>query len=163
MIRIAVMYDANKVIGSTDPAENEQRFELLPAALSEVMGRLYQSENVVAGAASAGPITGADQPGNRYILARDPRVHIEGCTTVTDPQELIGRYRDSDDELLVIGGLRVFEIFTPHAAVIEIAQSDIALPGELVYDAWEREPLELVSEVPWHGGRTLRYERRLST
>ena len=160
MIRIAVMLDADKVIGSTDPDDDDWRVALLPPALPEVMTQLYESENVIAGATWAGPIAGGDGPGGRYVLARDPGVRVEGCTTVTDPQTIIDRFLDSDDELVVIGGLRVFELFTPHAQIIEIARCDHLLPGDLVYDTWEQQPLELTDEVPWEGGRTLRYERR---
>jgi|GEM_PF-137679 len=162
MIRLAFMTDPARVIGATDPEANKARFDVLPPALHEVMPALYKAPNVVVGAPSLGPWAGpmgADS--HVYVLSREPLMvdaaHVE---VIHDVGPLIDRFAHSDEELLVVGGRTVFELFLDHADQIDVAVTDERVPGDVVFDRWDDGRFELDAETHWEGGRTRTYVRR---
>lgn len=164
MIRLTFMTDARRVIGASTPEGNARRFALLPPALPQVMSALYAAAAVAVGrrslAATAQPVL---RESAKYILATEPDpaaardlAHAEFCTNHI---ELVERFRDSDDELNVIGGLTVLRMFLHHAARLDIAETSAAVPGDLVFDDWVTAGFDVTVVDEWEGGRTLRASR----
>lgn len=158
------MTDARRVIGASTPAGNARRFALLPPALPRVMSGLYAAAAVAVGGRSA---AGAAQPvlsaSTKFILTTksDPAAagelaHAAVCTNHVD---LIERFRDSEEELNVIGGLTVFRMFLHHADRLDIAETSAAVPGDLVFDDWVTAGFDVTVVDEWEGGRTLRASR----
>lgn len=163
MIRIAVMMDKARVIGASTPEVNEKRMTLLPKQLSLAMSELYQGENIAGGESSWKMPTSLAKK-NRYVITRNADFDVEGepIQIVTNANELIEKYQYSEEELLIVGGLAMFNFFVPYAQRLDIAESDELIPGDLVYDSWEKEPFELKSKQEWEGFSVLTYERNRS-
>jgi dihydrofolate reductase len=160
MIRIAVMMDRARVIGSSTPEGNEARYALLPDGLGPVMQRLYTGANVAGGESSWNMPTSAAR-NHRYVITRNPDFDVEGqlVEVITDAHELVERYRDSQDELVIVGGLAMFGYFLPHAHRLDISESHHLVPGDLVFDAWEPEGLTLTAREEHDGFDVLTYQR----
>ena len=164
MIRLTFMTDARRVIGASTPEGNARRFALLPPVLPRVMSGLYAADAVAVGGRS---LAGAAQPvlreSAKYILTTEPDpaaagklAHAEFCTNHI---ELVERFRDSEEELNVIGGLTVLRMFLHHAARLDIAETSAAVPGDLVFDDWVTAGFDVAVVDEWEGGRTLRAGR----
>lgn len=160
MIRIAVMLDKARVIGSSDQEVNQERFQMLPKQLPKAMGQLYQGQNI-AGGESSWKMPTSQAKSNRYVITRNADFDVEGepIQVITDVNTLIDQYKDSEDELLIVGGLSMFNLFVPYAQRLDIAESDELVPGDVVFDSWENEPFTLESEEQWEGFRVLHYRR----
>lgn len=127
------------------------------------MERLYASDNVVVGAASLSERFGAGAYRTCYVLTRYPEyvppMGLSAVVPVHDVMDLVHRYADSDDELLVAGGPTAWRLFTTYARRVDVAEIDDPVDGDLAYDEFENGDFVLVGEESWDGGRTLRYER----
>lgn len=165
MIRLTFMTDAARVIGASTPDANARRFDDLPAALGSVMERLYQADHVAVG---GGSTSGLSSPGFRdsvkFIITSNPDLqpppdlqHVEMCTNHLD---LVERFRDSEDDLNVIGGLTTLRMFLHHADRLDIAETANLVPGDLVFDEWVTAGFEVEATEGWEGGRTLHAARR---
>lgn len=152
MIRIVAMLDDALVIGGSTEQVNRGRMDRLPPGLAPVMAQLYTTDNAAAGASSWDRGTSGARH-LRFVITRDPAFDTggTGVEVVTDLQTLIDRYATSDDELLITGGLSMFEAFTPHAQRIDLAWSHDLVPGDVVYDRWRAEPLIETGRVRHEG------------
>jgi len=164
MIRLTFMTDAGHVIGASAPEANARRLALLPPALEGVMAKLYRAENVAVGASSAAGVLGSGLgDGATFLLTDDPQfrppAELGRAEVCTDYLKLVERYRESDEELNVLGGLTVFRMFLHHADRIDVAQADSNLPGDLVFDDWVTAGFDMTTLEHWQGGRTLRGTR----
>lgn len=163
MIRLGWMTDSTRVIGSTSMAVNMWRIFRMPAGLKTAMeDDIYRAKTYAAGPMMWKVIGERGKP--VYALTRDPKFKAPSpsVTQCADAAELGARYATSEDELLVIGGKRVFELMLPFATTLHIAETTRTFPGNVVFDAWEKAPgFEVVSENAWAGGRTLKLTRPL--
>jgi len=146
MIRLAVMTDRARVIGDSTPEGNNARFSLITKALVQAICELYQGESI---AAERSSINACRQARNKeYIIMRDENFMrpkgLEDLIICTDCLEMVDQYKDSDDELLILGGLNVFKLFTLFAAELDVAEADELIPGDLVYDEWDKGEFELI-------------------
>lgn len=162
MIRLAFMTDKARVLGASTREGNRKRLRRLPRSLGPVMQEILVSDNVAFGRGSAQFYAGSGFARNdKYVLTRDTGYHEhEGCKVCHDYMELVERFRDSEDELVVIGGLIVLKLFTPFASSLDVAETTELVPGDLVFDDWDKGDFELVSTKVWADGRTLHYERK---
>lgn len=160
MIRLAFMTDPALVIGASTEEANLARYPLLPAGLAPEMTRVYAGHNIAAGESSYRQTVQAT--GRRYVITRNKDFDLTGevgLEVCTDPQELVERYQDSAEELLVVGGLSMFRYFAPFALQFDVAMSDHRVPGDLVFDDWTRQGLSLISRAPQDGFDMLTYRR----
>ena len=162
MIRLAFMTDKARVLGASTSEENRVRLRLLPRSLGPVMQEILVSDNVAFGSGSAQFYAGSDFARNdKYVLTRDENYQASGgCTVCHDYMELVDRFKDSEDELTVIGGLIILKLFTPYAASLDVAETTELVPGDLVFDDWDKGNFELVDTTVWRDGKTLHYERK---
>ena len=162
MIRMVFMTDKARVIGASTPEGNAARFPMFPKDLPKAMQELYQAENIAVGELS---LCLMHQPlKNRYVITRDPSyqppVGLEDTIVCNDYMELVKRYKDSKDELLVAGGLTIFKLFLPFAYSLDVAESDELVPGDLIFNEWDQGDFELVSSKEWKGFKTLHFIRK---
>ncbi len=161
MIRIAVMMDDAGVIGYANEDENKRkRLPLLPKQLHLAMQQLYKGENIAGGESSWNKPT-SQAKNKRYVITRNQNFDTqeENVQIITDAQELIEHYVSSEEELLIVGGLSMFKLFTPHASILQIALSDKLVPGDVIYDTWKEYPFELVSTKDWEGFKVKSYKK----
>ncbi|MDQ6989830.1 MAG: dihydrofolate reductase [Mariprofundaceae bacterium] len=80
---------------------------------------------------------------HNIILSRQQGLHIEGCEVITDIQDIISRFSDSDDELMVIGGAEIYALMLPFSQrlycthVLHQFQGDTWFPDFEMSD-WQR-------------------------
>lgn len=164
MIRLAFMTDKARVIGDSTPEGNEARFPLLPKTMVTEMLRLYRAENIAVGQPSATSVVFNGATTGKYIITLDeeyvPPFGLEDAKVIHDYRELVSKYQFGSDELLVVGGLTIFKLFTPFAKILDVAETDELVPGNLIFDTWDNGDFELVSEKQLDGFRTLRYVRK---
>lgn len=77
-----------------------------------------------------------------------------------DAQALVERFEDSEEELLVVGGLSTLARFLPHATHIDVLEAEQAQLGDLRFDVWDTPRFALQDIQAWAGGRTLRLQRQ---
>lgn len=71
-------------------------------------------------------------PGRRNIvISRNPDYRADGCDVATTPEQAVTLAGDVD-ELMIIGGAAIYELFLPHADLIELTEVD----GEFEADAF---------------------------
>ena len=74
--------------------------------------------------------------------------------------QLVERFKDSKDELVIPGGLEILKLFTPYAKLIDVAETTELVPGDLIFDDWDPGDFELVRVNVWADCRTLHLERQ---
>ena len=55
--------------------------------------------------------------------------------------------------------LTIFRLFLPQAQVLDVAESDDLVPGDIVFSEWDDGSFELVQTQRWVGFKTSRYLR----
>ena len=160
---MAFMTDKARVLGASTPEGNRERLAVLPQGLQAAMMEILSAENVVVGRKSYDDFYSSPSMARKdvYVLTQDrdfePKTNVKVCH---DHMELARRFQDSDDELLVPGGLQVLKLFTSCAQVVDVAEAPELVPGDLIFDDWEQGDFELVSVKEWDSGRTLHLERK---
>lgn len=158
------MTDKARVLGDSTTEGNALRLRMLPEGLHSVMMEILAAENVALGSRSYEQFYSSPNMARKdmYVLTRDqnyqPRTNVKVCH---DYMELVERFKDSDDELMIPGGLDILKLFTPHAQVVDVAETTELIPGDLVFDDWDQGDFELVSMKEWEGGKTLQYKRMI--
>ena len=162
MIRLVFMTDDSNMIGCKNPADDPKRVAAWPEGLPNELGRIFYGEHTVAGSATYGYFKEYD-PGEKslYILSKDKNFDLEGnskAQVVTDYQELVERYRDSEDILVVAGGKTTWELFLPYASEMVVAYADKIVPGDICFSSWRDLTVEEYNRVSWNGGNTFYYK-----
>lgn len=163
MIRLGWMTDKARVIGARDEKANMARFSVLPVGLKPVMEEeIYVTDYFAVGASMIDILAKTGK--TVFAMTTDPDYRHEAPNVIptTDYTKLVERFAgDTEENLLVAGGKVIFELFLPHADVLHIAEAHELVPGDVVFDAWEKEleKFKLVSDTPWEGGHTLYYKR----
>ena len=133
------MTDKARVLGASTPEGNRERLAVLPQGLQAVMMEILSAENVVVGRKSYDDFYSSPSMARKdvYVLTQDrdfePKTNVKVCH---DHMELVRRFQDSDDELLVPGGLQVLKLFTLCARVVDVAEAPELVPGDLIFDDW---------------------------
>lgn len=74
--------------------------------------------------------------------------------------ELVNRFKDSEDELVVIRGLQILKLFFPYAKDTKCAVTNESVPGDLVFDEMKTVVgFKLVDSKEWSTEKTLHYVR----
>jgi len=156
------MTDKARVIGASTKEGDDRRLELLPDGLHNEMSEILEADNVAIGKGSIRFYGYSDRAKkNLYIITRDKYFKAPiGCKVVHDYMELVKRFKDSDDGLTVIGGLTILKLFAPYASELDIAETDVLVPGDLVFNDWDTDDFELVRTKEWSGGKTSHYIRK---
>ncbi len=143
---------------------NNERFRLMEENninIDILFDKYKQADNLVGGPYQKNAILMAKK--NSYLLSKDNNIEpIEGVIIINDYMELVNKYKDNKEEdLYVVGGKIVFDLFTPHASKLYIMEPTIELPGELIYDSYtNEEEFELVNEESHTNMRFLEYNRK---
>ena len=95
-----------------------------------------------------------------FIVTRDTGFQLPpGCILCHDYMELVERFKESEDKLLVSGGGIVLKLFIPYASSLDLAEYDDLHPGDLIFDEWDDCSFEVVQSKEWDGGRTMHCRR----
>jgi hypothetical protein len=167
MIRLAFVTDKNHMIGCTLEEDRLRRAEAWPEPLTPEIGKMFYGENTIVGS-----VTYAHNletfsnlnPGDKelLVLTRDRNFDLHGNTKallVHEHRQIVDRYRDSDEVLVVGGGKVMWELFLPYADEMAVACCDKALPGDIEFRSWKEEPMVELRRDLWEGGATIYYKR----
>jgi dihydrofolate reductase len=164
MITLVFMTDPQRVVGGSTKLRNLARMPFLPMSeLPKAMDEIMAGKHMVIGSGSAGFYAGnAKKYDNSWLLTRKkaPGQLASGLKVCNELQGLVKRYKDSDDELLVLGGLSVWTAFLPYADRIRTAETYKNVPGDLVFDAWDQGDFVLVKEHRRKKLAVREYQRR---
>lgn len=166
MIKLVFMSDPDRVIGASDSAASNKRCDLLPTSLMGEMCKLYNTRGAVL--ADETSVMGLHASGfaevDKFVLTQKANfkvpVGLQGVNPVLDLKPLIERYKQSEEELLVIGGLSVFKQILPFADRLEVLEVDESVPGDLVFSEWDNGDFTVMTALPWEGGKTVFLKRQ---
>ena len=165
MIKLAFMVDTAYVLGSSTEEGNKLRFKLMSEALSPQMKKITAGDHYAAGRkSSAFYKNDRFKPGTiLYIVSRNLSLNIKGSVNikiVNDYMELVQKYKDSKESLIVMGGKEIFMLFLPYASQINVAMTDKKLPGDIIFKEWKTFNLRLKKIEEWDGGITYYYTKK---
>lgn len=164
MISLVFMTDKQQVVGGSNLVRNLIRIPFLPMKeLSAAMDEIMQGEHIVMGASSVN-YYGAKAKNYKeaFVLTRQPNYSTKhnNLQVCTHSEQLIKRYQNSSDTLLVLGGLSMWQLFLPYANELRIAQTHRNVPGDLVFSEWTKSNFELVKQKQGNKLATLIYQRK---
>lgn len=136
-VTIVVAASTNNVIGSDGALpwrlpEDLQRFKQITIGKPIVMGRLTHDS------------IGRALPGRRnIILSRQPGYMAEGCDVVGSRKEALDLLSD-EDEVMIIGGGKIYEQFLPLATRIYLTRVDAEIDGDTYFPALDMDQWRLL-------------------
>jgi len=165
MIKLAFMVDTAYVLGSSTEEGNKLRVKLMSEDLAPQMKRITAGDHYAAGRKSSAYYKNDRfKPGTiLHIVSRNLSLNIKGSANikiVNDYMELVQKYKDSKESLIVIGGKEIFMLFLPYASQINVAMTDKKLPGDIVFKEWKTFNLRLKKIEEWDGGITYYYTKK---
>ena len=166
MIRLAFMTDDSLMIGYDNPEGNAHRFKIIPETLWPQLDKILEGDHYLCGSKSIVFYRDNNYGEGKklYILSRDPHFTFEGkanTEVTTNYMDLVEKFKDSDEVLVVIGGKIIFELMLPYAKEVDIVYADTIVPGNVKFDAWKSADLSLVNSEKWDGGTTYYYKQEV--
>lgn len=152
MITLVFATDRARVVGGSTVLRNLWRMPFLPfLELAPAMNSAMTGDYAVMGGGSVGFYGGRAQNYRLCWLLTSKPDHpaaSRGLTLCHDPNDLIARFRDSEDELLVLGGNSLWQRFLPAVSRLRVVETHALVPGDLVFDAWDDGSFTITSEQP---------------
>lgn len=74
-----------------------------------------------------------------YVLTHNPEKLPEGVIAVDDLEDFIARFKDSDEEVFVIGGGFVYNEFLPYASTLYLTEVDAAAEADVFFPHFNPE------------------------
>lgn len=74
-----------------------------------------------------------------YVLTHNPEKIPEGVIAVDDLEDFIARFKDSDEEVFVIGGGFVYNEFLPYASTLYLTEVDAAAEADVFFPHFNPE------------------------
>jgi dihydrofolate reductase len=167
MIRLAFVTDKRNMIGCRKAEDRQRRVEEWSDSLTPEIGKLFYGENSIVGSVTYShnleTFTNLD-PGEKelLVLTRDKNFNLNGnkkAKLIHNYMDVVEKYKDSEEILIVGGGKVVWELFLPYADEMIIACCDKALPGDIEFNSWLNEPMVEIKREQWDGGATIYYKR----
>ncbi|MEX0976210.1 MAG: dihydrofolate reductase [Woeseia sp.] len=136
-LTIVVAASTNNVIGLHGELpwhlpEDLRRFRQLTMGKALVMGRLTFDA------------IGRPLPGRRNIvISGQADLHIDGCEVVPNPQAAL-RLVEGDEEVMIIGGGRIYRHFLPQVERIHLTRVHTTVDGDVFFPALEASEWHVV-------------------
>jgi len=137
IISLFVAASTNNVIGAGGKlpwriADDLKRFKRLTMGKPVVMGRLTWDS------------IGRPLPGRKNIvITRQPGFGAAGCEVVDSPAAALRAAADAQ-EVMIIGGSQIYELFLPHAGRIYLTRVHAELDGDAFFPAIDERVWTLV-------------------
>jgi len=166
MIRLAFVADKNDTVGCTTPEDRALRASQWPNALNAEVEKLFFGESAIVGSITYEhniELFSQLDPGEKelFVLTRNENFDLRGnakATVITDYMQVVNKYKDSGDVLIVGGGAVVWELFLPYADEIVIACTDEPLAGDIRFTSWRDLPMTEKHRELWQGGTTFYFQ-----
>ena len=138
MITLIVAASTNNVIGVQGElpwtiSDDLKRFKALTMGKPIVMGRLTWES------------IGRSLPGRQNIvITRQPGFSAEGCDVVDSPAAALAVAGDVE-EVMVIGGGQIYDLFLPKAGRLHVTRVDTEIEGDAFFPAIDDDEWEMTS------------------
>lgn len=167
MIRLAFVADNSDTVGCSTPDDRALRANQWPKALAAEVEKLFFGESAIVGSVTYDhniELFSQLDPGEKelLVLTRNQDFDLQGnpkATVVTEYMQVVNKYKDSDEVLIVGGGAVIWELFLPYADEIVIACTKEPLAGDIKFSSWRNVPFVEKRRVPWEGGATFYFQR----
>jgi dihydrofolate reductase len=137
LITLIVAASANDVIGADGQlpwrlSGDLRHFKRLTMGKPIIMGRLTWES------------IGRPLPGRQNIvITRNPDYVAEGCDVVTSPAAAL-KAAGNVDEVMIIGGSQVYELFRPIAGRLNLTRVDVSIDGDAFFAPPEEATWQLI-------------------
>ena len=160
MIKLVWVTDKQDIVGSSSLENYDAEAAARPEGLDEEISRIFIDDNIVVGRTTL-PLCEDYIPAYKsfYVLTGNKNFECgdhDNMFVINDYQELVKKYRNSDDVLLVGGGKATWELFLPYASELIVAVIE-SHAGDLVFDTWHDVEKTKTKEVDWGNGTTYYY------
>ena len=167
MIRLVFVADHNDTVGCTLEEDRKLRASQWPKALSAEVEKIFFGESAIIGSITYDhnvELFSKMDPKDKelLVLTRNEKFDLRGnekATVVTDYMQVVEKYKNTDDVLIVGGGAALWELFLPYADEITIACTDEPLAGDITFSAWRDVPMIEQQKDDWQGGSTIYLKR----
>lgn len=140
MIVMVFGTDPSRIVGASSFLGNIARMMSMPIReLKPVMDEFLKGDAIIVGRKTS-RFYGGQAPNYNaaYVLSHNPEFQHKkpGWKSITSPEKVIEQFKDSEDVLIVAGGVSVWKLFLPHVHEIRIGEVQKSLPGDLLFDEW---------------------------
>lgn len=161
MIRLAFAVDQHSILCPTTDTDSGGLIEDIPDGLWDQMLKMAGSSHLVVDPKAYDIYNEGEFSENHkmFVLSTDPEFEAfqEGVYVIDDHKKLLEKYHDREDVITVMGGLEVLGLFLPYAKEMRVAVIDQDVPGNLVFDEWKGENLDLLKSEKWQNGTSYYY------
>jgi dihydrofolate reductase len=166
MIRLAIVTDKNNMIGFAKKEDSLHRGNVCPKSISPELEMFY-GENAIVGSRTyehnIETFTKLDPGGKELlVLTRNKNFNLnvnKKAKLIHDNMEVVEKYKDSEDILVVGGGKVLWELFLPFADEMIVVCCNKTLPWDIEFSSWQNEPMVEVKRRLWKDGVTTYYKR----
>lgn len=141
MFKIIVAHDPNRVIGNGPD---------IPWHISEDFKHFKATtlnHTIVYGSTTFKSIGHALPNRKNIVLNFDMNFDAPGCEIVTSIDEIVKRYKDSDEEVFICGGASIYRQFLPYVEELVISEVKKEYVGNIIFPEY-KDQFELVKEDP---------------
>jgi dihydrofolate reductase len=73
------------------------------------------------------------------VLSHDQSLHLPGCVVVHSFAEILRRFENRSDEIMIIGGAAIFEYFLPKVSRMYLTLINQEVDGDIYFPKWEQK------------------------
>lgn len=165
MIKLAFMVDTSYNLISNSEDNINSGIKLIPAEFLPQMKKIYEGDNYAFGRRSSGFYKKElFKPGTTlYLVSRNLSEKVKSSSNIkviNDYMELVQKYKDSRESLVVTGDKEILMLFLPYASEIDVVMSDKKAPCDVIFKEWKTFNLRLKKIDEWTGGITYYYTKK---
>lgn len=137
---IIAAISSNNVIG---------RGNKLPWNIPEDLQHFYniiRYKTVVMGRKTYESIGGAIKDSQNIVLSRDSSVRFPSCKVIGSVSEVLDFYKNSNEEVMVIGGADIYKQFLPYADKMYLTFIHGDIDGDVYFPKWSMADWEIVEK-----------------
>ncbi len=86
-------------------------------------------------------------PNRESIVLTRQTLSFDGALVVNDYHDLVKKYKDSDEEVFIIGGKQIYELFLPHADRLYITHIDEEYEGDTHFPPYDLKDYKKIRET----------------
>jgi dihydrofolate reductase len=140
-ISMIVAMGRNRVIGK----QNEIPWKL--PAEQNYFKEITMGHTVVTGRKNFESMGRALKGRRNIIITRDKQYQAENCEIITSAEELIDKFKASEEEVFIIGGEEIYKMFLPHSNKLYITIIEEDFDGDTFFpEITENDWVEISSQ-----------------
>lgn len=144
MLSIIVAMDKNKLIGNTKSKnglpwhydEDLQFYKKMTVSKKNIMGRKTYEQ------------IGKALPNREtFVLSKNKKLKYNDAMVVNDIQDILQlEQKNPNEEIMIIGGVEIFELFKPYINTIYLTLVNKEYQGDVYYEQFNTDNFKLIEE-----------------